>query len=308
MDYRPRTQRSAKRYAENKGSTTSALTRDALGFLYFQVDSDDGLSDFHTAILLGAQAEAARLGLHMVVETLPRLQPTEALPKMLREDAVAGMLLVGAAPPEVLAPLRDSGTMVLVDNQDRNNAYDVVLSDDFGGGYAATRYLIELGHRKIGFVMNEPTAPTFQARMRGYVVALFEAGIPPDPRWIICAERCLPVDTVIRPVLQNPDRPTALVAANDINAYCVMRECRAQGLRIPDDLSVVGYDNLAYSGHTTPQLTTIQIEKDYMGRLAVRRLYARVREAQDGTSCEQAVHIHVPATLVIRESCAPPKS
>ncbi|HLH72883.1 MAG TPA: substrate-binding domain-containing protein, partial [Chloroflexota bacterium] len=111
---------------------------------------------------------------------------------------------------------------------------------------------------------------------------------------------------LLRPVLTAKDRPTAFVAASDLNAYLIMKECRELGIRIPDDMSLVGYDNDAFSDHTTPPLTTMKVDKDYMGRLAVRRLYDRILESQERVLPKQAIHIHVPSTLVRRDSCAKP--
>src|SRR5579883_1478401 len=168
LDYRPRQQRSSSTQAESE-HLVKPLAKDALGFLYFGLDSDaNKISDFYSSVLMGAQAEAAHMGLHFVIDTWPRLRQAEGLPKMMREDAVAGMLLVGAAPREVFAQLLNTVPCVFVDNQDTDEIYDSVMSDDFSGGFAATQYLLSLGHRKIAFLMNEPTAPSFLARRRGY--------------------------------------------------------------------------------------------------------------------------------------------
>jgi LacI family transcriptional regulator len=282
------------------------LGKDALGFLFFGLNRDaNKISHFYSSVLMGAQAEAARLGLHFVVDTLPRLRRADCLPKMLREDAVAGMLLVGAAPPEVLAPLQDIVPLVLVDNEYKTGLHDSILADDFNGAMAAIRYLIALGHRKIGFLMNEPMAPSFKARYHGYLSAHFEADIVPDRKWIISAEPDQPIDQLLRPILTCNKRPTAFFAASDFNAFNIMKECRELGVRVPEDVSVIGFDNDIFSDHTTPPLTTIHVDKDYMGQLAVRRLYVRIKEEQERRLPEPAIRVHVPATLLIRSSCAP---
>jgi len=308
LDYRPRQQRPSKPQHDD-ASPTAFLGKDALGFLFFGLNRDaNKISHFYSSVLMGAQAEAARLGLHFVVDTLPRLRKADSLPKMLREDAVAGMLLVGAAPADVLAPLQDIVPMVLVDNQDKSAQHDSILADDFGGGMAATRYLLEMGHTKIGFLMNEPMAPSFKARYQGYLSAHFEAGITPDRKWVISAEPDQPIDQLLRPLLLCNKRPTAFFAASDFNAFNIMKECRETGVRVPEDLSIIGFDNDTFSDHTSPPLTTIHVDKDYMGRLAVRRLYMRIMEAQEGRSPEPAIHIHLQASLIVRDSCVPQPS
>lgn len=304
LGYRPRRRRGASAYSP-RTRTSGFLGKDAVGFLFFGLDSDgDRISDFYSHVLMGAQAEAARIGLHLVVDTLPRLRPVATLPKMLREDAVAGMLLVGAAPSEVLAPLQHIAPIVLVDNKDGNDQHDTVLSDDFGGMFELTRHLLGLGHREIGFVMNEPTAPSFQARYRGYMSALFDAAITPDRNWIITADSDETVDRKLLPMLKSPNRPTAIVAANDTNAFHMMRACRDAGLRVPGDISIAGFDDVPFSIHTSPPLTTVRVDKHTIGRMAVRRLQTRILEAQEGAVPEPAIHMTVRTSLVIRESCA----
>lgn len=307
LDYRPRRFRtgSPKRSPRR---TAAFENHDALGFLFFALDIDgSSVSDFYAPILMGAQAEAARMGLHFLVETMPRHRHADKLPKMLREEAVAGMLLVGAAPKEILEPLRGELPSVLVDNQDGLGRYDTIVSDNFGGSFRATRHLIELGHTKIGFVMNEPTAPSFRDRYHGYMSALFDEGIEPSREWIVCAQEDKPIESLLRPVLWNKSRPTAFVAANDLNAFQVMKVCRELGLVVPADLSVVGYDDIPFSTHATPALTTVRVDKELIGRLAVRCLQNRISQNIEGKAPDTPIQICVPTTLAVRESCGPPK-
>ncbi len=309
LNYRPR--RSQKVKDQEDGSLRGALeVADVLGFLYFASEFDSSpLNDFYAPVLAGAQAEASRLGMHLVVSMAPRHVCPQEMPKMFREQAVAGMLLVGAALPEVLAAYNGYlPPSVLVDNYDPSGGRDCVFSDGFGGAWEATRFLIGLGHRRIGFVINELTASSFQDRKRGWLCALYEAGIMPDPRWIVSMQIADDPDPFLRPVLGSPDGPTAYLAANDDNALAVMKSCRELGLSVPQDVSLIGFDNIPFSVHTYPPLTTLSVDKQYMGRLAVRRLHARLQENQAGQGVrEPPIHLTVPVSLVQRETCCPPK-
>ena len=289
----------------------ASAVSDALGFLFFASDHDSNqINEFYAPMLGGAQAEAGRLGMHLIVRTTPRYERPPEMPQMFREQAAAGTLLVGAAPPEVLAAFDTSQRpCVLLDNRDRNGEglHDSILSDGFAGAMASTSHLLALGHRRIAFVYNEPNAPSFQDRRRGYLCALWEAGVAPDPAWIISMMRREPLEPLLAALLSGPDAPTAVVAANDWNAFMVTAACRAQGLSIPEDISVVGFDDISFSAHSYPPLTTVRVDKEQMGRLAVRRLLARIEESRAGAPPMPPTHLVVPTCLVVRESCAPPR-
>ena len=305
LNYRPR------RRAPKSNPPVSRPTEmsDCIGFLFFASDNDsDRINQFYSSVLVGAQEEAARLEMHLIVRSLPRFETPTEMPRMSREQAVAGMLLVGAAPEGVLGVFRGQiGPAVLVDNQ-AACGQDMVISDGFEGMLEATRYLVELGHRKIAFVMNEVTAPSFNDRMRGYLAAHFDAGLVPDDRWILKRQRSDSIDEPLAQMLSAPDRPTAIVSANDRTAFDVMKCCRDNGLSIPHDISLVGFDDVAFSVHTYPPLTTVNVDKQLIGRLAVRQLQWRIEEATRSTPPDPPVRIMVPARLVRRESCSPPRT
>jgi len=262
----------------------------------------------HLSVLVGAQEEAARLGMHLIVRSLPRFETPTEMPRMSREQAVAGTLLVGAAPERVLEIFRSQiGPAILVDNQ-ASIGQDMVISDGFGGMLEATKYLIELGHRKIAFVMNEATAPSFNDRLRGFLAAQFDAGLIPDERSILKTHRSEPIEEPLIKIIKAPDRPTAIVAANDRTAFDVLKCCRDNGFSIPDDMSLVGFDDVAFSVHTYPPLTTVNVDKQLLGRLAVRQLQWRIEESAKSTERDPAIRIMVPARLVRRESCREPKA
>jgi DNA-binding LacI/PurR family transcriptional regulator len=308
LNYRPRRSLSVKAAARDGQSGTD--TMDAFGFLFFASDAETSpINEFYAPVLSGAQSEAARLGMHLIIRTAARYTHPQEVPKMFRGQAVAGTLLVGAALPDVLeAYAAHLPQSVLLDNRDETGRYDCILSDGFGGAYQATAYLINMGHRHIGFVLDETTAPSFRDRRRGYLCALWEAGLTPDPRWIVAGNRGCDIEERLEALLAAPERPTALLAANDMNAFTVMQVCRRLGLNIPQDLSLIGFDDIPFSIHAYPPLTTMRVETALMGRLAVRRLHARIQESQAPDSRPEApVHLTIPVKLVERETCCSPR-
>jgi DNA-binding LacI/PurR family transcriptional regulator len=302
LNYRPR-RRASKASSE---APKVAEVSDCLGFLFFASDTDSNqINEFYASVLVGAQEEAAQLGMHMIVRTLPRYEALLEMPKMSREQAVTGALLVGAAPRHVISEFVDQlPSTVLVDNKLPGISLDSVMSDGFGGMLEATRYLLDLGHRKIGFVLNEPSAPSFQDRLRGYICAHYDAGLTPNPKWILMARRNQDVEMLLTGMLRDDDRPTAIVAANDMNAFTVMKACRDTGLSIPGDISLIGFDDMPFSIHAYPPLTTVAVDKQYMGRLAVRQLQRRIEEAGSAEGrIDPPIEITVLVSLVKRGTC-----
>ena len=304
LDYRPLRGRSRKPAARLAAPPPAGET--FLGFQFFGVSPDDLVSAnaFYAPVLAGAQAEAASQGLHLLTHTTDRRQFAQALPRMVQERTIAGMLLVGTAEPTVLATFLECvPQIVLVDNRDPTYRHDCILADNLNGLLTATHYLFGLGHRRIGFLMAGPFASTFHERLRGFACAHFEAGIELDPRLILKLGAEDDIPDAVRSVLHAPDRPTALIAANDKQAFAVLQTCRTLGLNIPEDLSVIGFDDVEFSAQTWPPLTTVRVPKEHLGRLAVRQLQARLQAERSPVPALPPVTIEVPVSLIERQSC-----
>jgi len=300
LGYRPLRARGRKAV----GGASPAAGESFIGFQFFGASASDPLqaNAFYAPVLAGAQVEAAAQGMHLLAHTTDRHQLTQELPKMIREQTVAGMLLVGTADPEILSVfLERVPQIVLVDHRDPTGRHDCVLTNGLAGAMDATHYLFALGHRRIAFLRDDPYVPSFQDRLRGFVCAHFEAGYAVDPRLVLTASED-EVPGVLDALWKSPERPTAILAANDHQAYAVMQACRALGLHIPEDLSLIGFDDIEFSTQTWPPLTTVRVQKEQLGRLAVRRLQDRL--AQDNSpEAMPPVTIEAPVSLITRQSC-----
>ena len=295
MNYRPR--RSAIVQAVSPGNF--------VGFQFFASSPSDTLRDntFYAAVLAGAQAEAAVQGIHLVLHTTHPGVSAEDLPKMVRDKTVAGLLLVGigADNEDVLNAFHQYiPRLVLIDNHDPTGQHDCILSDGAGGALAATRKLFEMGHRRVGFLLSDSRVKTFRDRLQGYLGAHYEAGRQVDPALIIATEGLEDVYTHLTPYLQSADPPTALLASNDLAASATMQVCRHLGIDIPSALSLIGFDDLGFSSHTFPTLSTVHVDKEMLGRVAVRRLLTRLRA--DMTD-DPPLSLVLPVSLVLRQSC-----
>ncbi len=180
-----------------------------------------------------------------------------------------------------------------------------IESENFEGALSATEHLIDLGHRRIGFLAGRSDLESARLREAGYRAALATAGITFDPDLIQVGEFTEETaDAPARALLALDDRPTAIFAANDLSAIRVIDVAHELGLHIPDDLSVVGFDNIPESALTDPPLTTVDQSVQQLGSEAVRVLIDLIEHPEDHGEREP-VRVTLPTRLVSRQSCAP---
>jgi DNA-binding LacI/PurR family transcriptional regulator len=171
------------------------------------------------------------------------------------------------------------------------------------GGMTATRHLIELGHRRIAMIGGPPDLWSSQARLDGYRAALRAAGIRPDEDLIRRGDFMVMDGRVqAAALLALPEPPTAVVAGNDSQAFGVLQALGERGLRAPDDLSVVGFDDVPVASWATPALTTIRQPLAAMAATAFRML-----RSDPATAAGEPHHIELATMLVVRDSTGPPR-
>ncbi len=177
-----------------------------------------------------------------------------------------------------------------------------VGSNNWSGGLSATRHLLGLGHRRVAVISGPPDVLCSRARVDGYRSAHDEAGVPIDPALTRYGDFYFDGGYVHgKALLTLRDRPTAIFAGSDMQALGVLRAARELGLRVPEDLSVVGYDNLPLTEWLGTALTTVNQPLHDMARTATQMLI----DLADGTALPSR-RIDLATTLVIRESTAPP--
>lgn len=214
---------------------------------------------------------------------------------------LGGTLIDGAV---IVAPTATVITatipVVAIDPHTGSTGPSTIEADNVAGARAATQHLIDLGHRRIGHVRGRTDLVSARQREQGYREALHAAGIDFDPALVrVGGYRASDTTDAAKELLQLPDRPTAIFAANDLSAIRVLEIAAELGLHVPDDLSVVGFDNIPEAANAIPPLTTVAQPLQQMGAEAVRLLLALI----DGLVTEE--HIRFPASLVMRSSTAP---
>ncbi len=252
-------------------------------------------------IIRGIDEELSAAQYDLMLYTTHRRKTKESVyVASLTQGMADGLLLVlPRDPAEYLSSLRQRRfPYVLIDHQGISEVESAVGATNRQGGFEATQYLIELGHRRIGFITGWPDLGCARDRLEGYRAALIAHDIAVDPALIREGDFNQPTGyQAARELLGLAEPPTAMFASNDVMAFGVMEAVRDRGLRIPEDVSIVGFDNIPQSEHVRPQLTTIEQPLAEMGREATRRLLALISNPD-----LPLTRIELPTKLVVRAS------
>lgn len=193
---------------------------------------------------------------------------------------------------------------VLIDHGHLDNLGPSVTATNRRGAYDAVSYLLKLGHRRIGIITGRLDWGSGRERLAGYEAALKEYGIPVDPA-LICQGTFQAAwgSNCAQSLLKLPDPPTAIFASNDSMALNAISTAYQLGLRVPEDLSIIGFDDIPEAAAASPALTTIRQPLQQMGRKAVQMLLAYIQHPD-----QPPPSLEMPTELVIRSSCQPPKT
>ena len=193
---------------------------------------------------------------------------------------------------------------VLIDHRGIDQDGPAVGVTNWQGAYDATSYLIELGHQRIGFITGALDIGCSLDRLEGYKAALKEHQLPFDPELVQEGDFLQPrAYACTNELLSLTNRPTAIFASNDISAFGAMEAVREYGLRMPEDISIIGFDDIPQASNVHPALTTVRQPLEEMGRKATQMLLQYLSSAK--TEVEK---VQLPTKLIIRESCQPPKT
>jgi LacI family transcriptional regulator len=254
-----------------------------IGFL-LAGDVDVDANIFWLPVLQGAEMEASKARLRLSYQGVATNIETSLLIHKILEMRTDGLLLVGPFPPDAVRAVQAlTIPYVLIDNYMHipGQTIDAVLSDNIAGIKDAVKYLVSKGHHNIVFVGGHTTASkeiyTFRQRKVGYIEALQEAGLPLIPELLleIDVTSIEEINEACRRLINTQVPFTAMVCVNDPTASYMVKALREHNVRIPQDVSCIGFDDIAIAEHMTPSLTTIHVHTDLMGSLAVKRLIER---------------------------------
>ncbi|MBX9245812.1 substrate-binding domain-containing protein [Actinotalea ferrariae] len=271
---------------------------------------------YATRVLEGVLAAARDHDVEVLVDVLHAtdgragregVAPPPLSPAWVRRQAAqrTGLVLVTSDPTtEQLALLRAHGVVTV--HVDPANPLDdstvSVGSANFSGGVQATRHLLELGHRRIAFAGGAPTFAPSAERLQGFLSTMRSTGVDADDTLVRERSHTFEAGVAMADELLGlPQPPTAVFAASDSIALGVLASAQRHGLRVPQDVSVVGFDDSAAAVSSVPALTTVRQPVAEMGRVALRTLLQVARG--EGVDSH---HVELATTLVVRDSTAPP--
>ena len=286
MDYRP-------------SSIARGLATQRTGTLGLVVP--DVANPFFAEVARGAESEAYAAGYNVFLcNTDEDPQREIAVLRSLEEKRVDGVMLCSSRLDD--DTLHDSlshhASVVLVNRRLNGYEFGCVLIDDAQGGQNITRHLLESGHRAIGFLTGPPASRSGQKRVEGYCAAMAEAGIVFDPNWVrSCPPSVEGGHKVAEGLLSDHPEITALFCYNDLVAIGALQASHDLALTIPDDLAIVGFDDIPVAALVTPALTTCHVSRYEMGVKAMNMLMERINGCT--TECQQVV---LQPELIIRAS------
>ena len=249
---------------------------------------------YHTQIIAGMQDELGKAGGNLVLLPAAHVQPqSQIYDLMIRANLDAVIYLGPIETPTLRRMIQHGPPSVLVDFQVRGINEDIVLVDNRGGGYQAIEYLLSLGHRDIAVILGPEEQTAAQERLAGAREAIQEAGVSPSTLRTEQGQFTrMSGHVAMQRILKWNKRPTAVFCTNDEMAVGALQAIhRHSDLRIPEELSVMGFDDIEWANTTHPDLTTVHVDKQLMGRLAVQRLVTKLRDPR-----------HAPMTTIIPTS------
>ncbi len=257
---------------------------------------------FYTRVFLGTEFQARNHDLYVLFTSVDESYSSpKQLPRFLQEQNVDGVIIAGEVPDVLIEDILSRDVpLVLIDfgNEDMNVTR--VLIDNKQGVRLATRHLIAQGHTAIGFVGGSSYHPSGKERFRGYCQAMGEANIEVNKDWIECSD--IPAsmelgDFGFENLLKRCQPPSAVVCFNDATAFGVIRAARRHSIKVPTQLSVVGFDDVEASSIMHPPLTTVKVFKEDLGAEAVRSIVDRIQNPE-----KRPITTRIGVELIVRQS------
>ncbi|TDO84621.1 LacI family transcriptional regulator [Halanaerobium saccharolyticum] len=257
---------------------------------------------FYTRVIAGVEIEVENYDYNLLFSTikLDALQ-SKKVPSIISQNKVDGLILAGAdINKDMIRAIEElKFPTVLVDNYLRSPIMDSIVSDNFNGAMQAVDYLIRMGHKKIGYAGGPNSHPSFEERYRAYKMEMLENNLEIQEN-LIKIKKDFSQDMgkeLAKDFLKEKQLPTAIFAANDATAIGLLQTFNKYGIKVPGDVSIIGFDNIELTAFTTPKITTISIDKEGMGQEAASKLFDRIQNPE-----KKSTKSVIPIELIERES------
>ena len=234
---------------------------------------DSFTSHYLGPITSGIIGDLTAHGYYLIIQPVKVGEDTESVERLLHSGRIDGAIMRMVQDPDASDPLPDliraSGIACVGIERQGHPDFPAVLTDDESGAEAATAHLIEKGHRRISLINGDPRFQTAHARDRGFRAAMTQAALEIDESMVVyCNWSSTETIVAVRQLMAMPMPPTAIFCTSDDMAFGAMNALIYDGFRIPEDVAIVGFDDVTQAQHLIPGLTTVRIPLVEIGRLA----------------------------------------
>ncbi len=283
------------RVAQRLRSTTRA--KNLIGLLIPDIQNP-----FYVDVIRGIEEYAYENGSAVVIGNFSQDQKKEKLYiDILRSESVDGFIVAPShGKDQYVESLIDEGyAVVCIDRGLTNLNVDVVKSDNEKGAFNAVEHLIKIGHRRIAHITGDPSIPTTQERIAGYMAAHKQYGLPVDEEIVRGrASNFISGVEITRELLDLPNRPTAIFTANNLLTLGAFETILQRELKIPEDIAILGFDDVYWATSLNPPLTAVRQHGFEIGQRAIELLYQRIEHPD-----RLPANVIVKTELMIRKSC-----
>jgi len=258
---------------------------------------------FYSTVIRGVEQEAGRHDHNVLIYGTHGKEGSGRYLRTLSSKVDGLIIMARSVDEDSLWSLERQGVpFVLLGHSNGQLQCSTISVDNDAGAYKAAAHLLGHGHQRIGVITGPENSPDNRGRLQGYQKALLDAGISLHPNMVIPGNfKYEEGQIAINRLLESNPRPTAVLAANDEMAIGAIDAARQRGLRVPDDLAVIGFDDIQMSALTHPSLTTVRQPMQLLGEEAVKLLFDRLNNSNG-----MPRHEVLDTKLVVRQSCGCP--
>jgi len=273
---------------------------ETFGLLFYPSCAEIFKNPFYAEVMQGLETQLTKVGYHLLLAGYATATTNSPIPNFLLSGKVDGMILLGRFPSEIIQVFHEHKTPLLLLDANVEWPVDSIVSDGFSAGLQIVKHLADKGHRRIVMMAYDWEDYNIDLRVQGFRSGLQEQGMPDNERSVI--RHTMSHESMYQTLkerLKGPDAPTALVTVNDTLAIDMVHRLIRDGIRVPEQLSVVGYDDDEMAQNLVPSLTTVRVNKQELGRVGAELILKRATQPKSPVS-----KLRLPVELIERNSVA----